>query len=159
MSVGRELGRREHEHARDVERDVAVADHDRALGREQVELEVGVVGVAVVPADELGRGMRAGQIFAGDPERPVRRRAGRVDDRVVVLAQILARDVLAEGDVAEVAKARDCAAVFSYTRVTDLIFGWSGATPERTRPHGVGSRSIMSTSRRPSAAFSRCPAA
>ena len=32
--------------------------------------------------------------------------AGRVDDRVVVLEQLLARDVLAEGDVAEEAKAR-----------------------------------------------------
>ena len=26
------------------------------------------------------------------------------------------------------------------------MFGWSGATPSRTRPHGVGSRSITSTS-------------
>ena len=32
-------------------------------------------------------------------------------------------------------------AVFSYMRVTLLIFGWSGATPKRTRPNGVGSRS------------------
>ncbi len=92
----RELLGREHEHARDVERDVAVADHHRALGREQVELEVGVVGVAVVPADELGRRVRAGQLFAGDAQRPVRRRAGGVDDRVVVRQQVLARDVLAE---------------------------------------------------------------
>ena len=36
-------------------------------------------------------------------------------------------------------------AVFSKTRETALISGWSGATPSRTRPHGVGSRSIMST--------------
>ena len=34
------------------------------------------------------------------------RRAGGVDDRVVVGEQLLARDVLAEGDVAEEAKAR-----------------------------------------------------
>ena len=38
-------------------------------------------------------------------------------------------------------------AVFSYTRVTDLIFGWSGATPERTSPNGVGSASSRSTSK------------
>ena len=25
-------------------------------------------------------------------------------------------------------------AVFSYIRITDLIFGWSGATPARTSP-------------------------
>ena len=72
----------------------------------EVDLEVGVVGMAVVPADELGRRVRAGQLFAGDPERPVDGRAGRVDDRVVVLEQLLAGDVLAEGDVAEVAEAR-----------------------------------------------------
>ncbi len=63
-----ELGVREQEHPGHVERDVAVADHDGALGGVQVELEVAVVGVAVVPADELGRGVRAGEIFTGDPE-------------------------------------------------------------------------------------------
>ena len=102
----RELLGAEHEHARDVDGDVAVADHHGALGRDEVDLQAGVVGVAVVPADELGRGVRAGQVFAGDAQRAVHRRAGRVDDRVVVLQQVLARDVLAEGDVAEVAKAR-----------------------------------------------------
>src|SRR6478752_9201255 len=62
-------------------------------------------------------------------------------------------------------------AVFSNWALIDLIFGWSGATPERTRPHGVGSISSMSTatSRPPrdwspdsrfwSAAFSRAAAA
>ena len=39
------------------------------------------------------------------------------------------------------------AAVFSYTRVTDLILGWSGATPARTSPNGVGSASSTSTSK------------
>ena len=34
-----------------------------------------------------------------------------------------------------------CAAVLAYTRMTDLIFGWSGATPARTSPYGVGSAS------------------
>ena len=34
----------------------------------------------------------------------------------------------------------------SKTRDTDLIFGWSGATPRRTSPQGVGSRSNKSTS-------------
>ena len=40
---------------------------------------------------------------------------------------------------------RGCNAVFSNCALIDLIFGWSGATPERTRPHGVGSISSMST--------------
>ena len=35
-------------------------------------------------------------------------------------------------------------AIFSNTFATVLIFGWSGATPLRTNPHGVGRRSIMS---------------
>ena len=105
--VGRgELCGAQHEHARDVDRDVAVADDDRALRRQQVDLEVGLVGVAVVPADELGRGVRAAKVFAGDTEWPVDRGAGRVDDRVVVRAQVLARYVLAEVDVSEEAKAR-----------------------------------------------------
>src|SRR2546425_685118 len=38
------------------------------------------------------------------------------------------------------------------------MFSWSGATPSRTRPQGVGSRSIMSTSTGGSAASS-APAA
>ena len=104
--VGRgELLGGQHEHPGHVERHVAVADDHRPLGREQVDLEVGEVRVAVVPADELGGRVRAGQLFAGDPQRPVRRRAGGVHDRVVALEHLLAGDVLAEGDVAEVAKA------------------------------------------------------
>jgi len=70
---GRELGGREHEHARHVDRHVAVSDDDRALCRQQVDLEVGVVGMAVVPADELRRSVRPGEVFAGDPQRPIRR--------------------------------------------------------------------------------------
>jgi len=68
---GCQLGRGQHQHAGDVKRNVAVADHHRALCRQQVDLEVGVVGVAVVPADELGRRMGPGQLFAGDAERAV----------------------------------------------------------------------------------------
>src|SRR6185295_19981889 len=56
-----ELRRAEHEDARDVRGDVAVADDDGALARE-VELEVAEVGMAVVPADELRRGPAAGEL-------------------------------------------------------------------------------------------------
>src|SRR2546423_6927695 len=62
--------------------------------------------MAVVPADEIGGGVRAWQVLAGDPQRTVDRRAGRVDDRVIVRQQVLAGYVLAEADVAEEAKAR-----------------------------------------------------
>ncbi len=73
--VGRaQLVGAEHQQPRDVERDVAVADHDRPL-RAEVEAAVGVVGVAVVPGDELGRRVRAGQLLARDPHPPVGRRA------------------------------------------------------------------------------------
>ena len=95
----------EHEHPRDVERDVAGADHDRPLAA-QVEVVVAEVGMAVVPADELGRRVAARQVLAGDPERPVGRRADRVDDRVVVAAQVLDREVAAELDVGEQAQPR-----------------------------------------------------
>ena len=64
----------EHEHPGDVDGDVAVADHDRARGG-QIELVVGVVGVAVVPGHELGRRVRARPVLARDPEPVVDRRA------------------------------------------------------------------------------------
>ena len=66
----------ENEHPGDVGGDVAVADHDDALAAE-VELAVGEVGMAVVPGDELGRGVRAGQVLAGDAELAVGRRRRR----------------------------------------------------------------------------------
>ena len=53
--VGRpQLLGREREHPGDVERNVADADHDRPLDV-QVEVELLVVGMAVVPGHELGR--------------------------------------------------------------------------------------------------------
>ena len=96
----RELRRRQREHPRDVDRDVAGADDDRLLGL-QVDLEPAVVRVAVVPGDELGRGVRAAQLLARDPEPPVDRGAERVEDDVVVLEQLAAGDVAAELDMPE----------------------------------------------------------
>src|SRR4051794_38364195 len=58
---------------------------------------------------------------------------------------------------------RGSSAVFSNCLLIDLILGWSGATPERTSPQGVGSISSMSTatssSSEASAAFSKDAAA
>ena len=66
------------------------------VGRHLLEVRVGVV-----PADEIDRGDAAGQLFAGDVQRPIRLRANRVDDRVVLLGQFGRADVLAHHDVAE----------------------------------------------------------
>ena len=96
----RKLRRRQREHPRDVDRDVAGSDDDRMLAL-QVDLQPAVVGMAVVPGDELGRGMRAAQLLARDPEPPVDRRAERVQDDVVVLEQLAAGDVAAELDMPE----------------------------------------------------------
>ena len=94
----------EGEHPGDVHRHVAVADHHGALAGE-VELALGVVGVGVVPADEGGGGVAAGQILAGDAELAVGLAADREDDRVVELLQLLDLDVVADLDVAEEAEA------------------------------------------------------
>ena len=98
--VGRgQLVAREREHAGHVGRHVAVPDHDRALARE-VELEVAVVGVAVVPGDELGGGPAAGEVLARDAHAPVGLRADRVYHGVVAGEQVVMRDVGAVVDVA-----------------------------------------------------------
>ena len=104
MSVGVELLAGEREHAGDVERDVAVPDHDRPLAG-QVERELLEVGVAVVPGDELGGGPGAGEILAGNAHAPVGLRADRVDDGVVEAGELLVGDVPADLDVPEEAEA------------------------------------------------------
>ena len=128
---------------RHVECDVAVADDDRALAG-QVRRHLAEMRVRVVPADKLNRGDTAGQVLARDPQRLVGLRADGVDHRVVALGEFVGLHMLADDEVAEEAEAR-VAAVFSNCALIDLILGWSGATPERTSPHGVGSISIMST--------------
>ena len=89
-----------HQNARDVERDVAVAD-DNSPGAGQVGRYLLEVWMGVVPADEVDRGDAAGQLFARDVQRSIRLRADRVDDRVVLLGQFGRADVLAHHDVAE----------------------------------------------------------
>ncbi len=100
----RELGVREREHTRGVEGDVSVSNHHRARATE-IEVEVAVIGMAVVPAHEIGGRPAAGELFAGDPQRAIRGRAGGVDERVVVLKELLALNVPAELDVPKEAKA------------------------------------------------------
>src|SRR6185503_21174798 len=50
-----------------IERDIAVADH-RGVGSIERRIEVCEIGMAVVPADELGRTDDAGEVFARDTE-------------------------------------------------------------------------------------------
>ncbi len=94
-----ELVAGQREHAGDVCRHVAVPDHHRALAGE-VELEVAVVGVAVVPGDELGGGPAAGQVLAGDAHAAVGLGADRVEDGVIAGQQVRVGDVRAVVDVA-----------------------------------------------------------
>jgi hypothetical protein len=88
------------EHPGHVGRDVAVADHD-GLPDGQIELEIAVVGVAVVPGDELRGGPAPLQLLAGDAQRLVGLRACGVDDRRVVRHELLVREVAAHLDVAQ----------------------------------------------------------
>ena len=90
-------------------------------------------------------GHEPGRSSPGMPMLPVGLGADRVDDRVVVLEQLAVQMSRPTSTLPRKRKP-GCSAIFSNARETDLIFGWSGATPSRTSPHGVGSRSIMSTS-------------
>ncbi|SKY16312.1 Uncharacterised protein [Mycobacteroides abscessus subsp. abscessus] len=92
-----------HQNAGDVERDVAVADDDRALAG-QIEAEVGEVGMTVVPGDELGRRHRTRQVLAGDTEPLVRWGSDRIDDGVVAGGEFVVADVFTDLDVEEVAE-------------------------------------------------------
>ncbi len=114
------------QHAGHVERHVSVADH-----RDRLRLEGPLtrhVGVAVEPADEVGGAVGAVGVDAGDVEIGVADGAGREDDGVVVLLEVVEGDVLAEAHIAEDA---DVSAVEHLAQRRDdaLMRGWSGATP------------------------------
>ncbi len=100
-----QLGLGQHQHAGDVQRDVAVADHDGPMAG-QVEVMVGAVGMPVVPGDEVGGRLAAVELLAGDVEASPDRRARRVDDRVEVLEQVLVGDDRTDLDAAVEAEAR-----------------------------------------------------
>ena len=155
-----ELVAREGEHARHVGGHVAVAHHDRALGGE-VELELAVVGVAVVPGHELGGGPAAGKVLARNAHAPVGLGADGVDHGVVALGEVVVREVAAEFDVAVEAELGVLGGLLvdAADRLDVRVVGGHAA---RTRPHGVGRRSNMSTCTQRSGCdlhFSRCPAA
>ena len=132
VSVGASSSRRQREHPRDVEGDVAVPDDDRALVRE-VELEVLEVGVAVVPGDELGGRPRSGKILAGDAQTTVGLRADRVDDRVVERRELVVRDVASHLARCRRSGSRD-ARRSSRTPETVFSCGMVGCDPETDEP-------------------------
>ena len=104
--VGRpDLLGRERQHPDDVERDVSCADDDRTLAR-QVEVEVLVVGVAVVPGDELGRRPGAGQVLARNAHPAIGLRADGIDHGVVQTDEVVVRQIAPDGDVAEEPESR-----------------------------------------------------
>ena len=72
----------------------------------EVEREILMVRVAVVPGHERGRRPRAGEVLAGDVHSPVGLCPEGVDDRVVELGQLVVSKVTADLDVAEKAEAR-----------------------------------------------------
>ena len=100
-----ELGPGLGEDSGDVEGDIAVADHRRG-GDVQRRVEVGEIGVAVIPADERGRADHSGKAASGQFERPVVRRSGGEDDGVVKPGQLGDGHVRADGDIADEADVR-----------------------------------------------------
>ena len=105
MSVFASSSDRAAQDARDVDRHVADAD-DRGTLLREVEGEVAVVGMPVVPGDEFRGRMAAGEILAGNAHAPIGLGARRIDDLVVVPPEIRDGDVAAELDAAEEAKPR-----------------------------------------------------
>jgi hypothetical protein len=84
----------------DVECDVSVPDYHRA-GSGEVEIVCPVVRLAVVPADEVGRAVHAGQIISRDVQIAAVSCADGVDDGVVVRRQLLVADLGADFDIQE----------------------------------------------------------
>ena len=78
-----------------VERDIAGADDDRTLHGGEMGRS-SRLGMAVDPADEAARGL--GQLFAGDAQPAVHRRAGRQRHGVIVAAQRVQRNVAPDLD-------------------------------------------------------------
>ncbi len=87
------------QHTRHVQRHIAVADHSNFLGVERPGARV--VGVTVIPGDELGGTVGTVQIRAGDLQRSIIDGAGGENHSVVVGHEITEREVLAVLHIAE----------------------------------------------------------
>ncbi len=84
--------------ARDVERDVAVADDDHPL-MAQIDWQIGVFGMPVDPRHHFGGGAGTRQPHAVDVESTVVGRTDGVEHRVVVRQQVVMRQVRSHLDV------------------------------------------------------------
>ena len=95
-----ELRARLGQDARHVQRHIAIADHHH-VAPVQRRIDIGEIGMAVIPADEGRAAVDPGQIAARQIERAIVRRAGGQHHRVVKLHQLGDRDVLAHRDMAD----------------------------------------------------------
>ncbi|GAC78447.1 hypothetical protein GM1_003_01860 [Gordonia malaquae NBRC 108250] len=93
------------ENACDVERDVPVADHHRAVSG-QIDGETCGVGMTVVPGDEVTGTDVSGTVLAGDSDRLRHRRAVREHDRVVRRREVVGSHVHADIDPEQVPESR-----------------------------------------------------
>src|SRR3970282_336778 len=100
-----ELVRRLAENPADVDRDIALSDYDGGLMR-QVEHQIAIVGVAVIPPDKLRSRMAARQVLSRNPQGAVGFRAASKDDDVVATLQLLHGDITSRRDVTQESKWR-----------------------------------------------------
>ncbi len=75
------------QHTRHVHGHIADADDDRRVTA-QIDLQVPIVRMAVVPGHEFGGRHAVGQILAGNVQLAVRLGSGRVEDDVIMLLEV-----------------------------------------------------------------------
>jgi hypothetical protein len=124
------------QNARNVRGDVALSDNHGGFAGE-VEHPIAIVGMAVVPADELRGRVAAGQVLAGDPECAIRLGAAGENHRMMGLPEFLDRYVAADGDVADEVEARGIRdACIDFDGLLEL--GMIGRDPAAHQPVGGG---------------------
>ena len=67
----------------------------------QWRLKVGIIRVAIIPANKGGAAKNAGQICASDVQRTIIRRAGGENDRVIQGLKLVDVDIFADGHIAD----------------------------------------------------------
>ncbi len=99
----------------------------------KVEGAVPVIGMTVVPADKLGRRIRAGEIDARDVQFPVGRWPTGEDDRIIVGAEFLDREIDSNFYVSSEVKAfMLCDLLIGLDDVLDLLMVGSDVSPHET---------------------------
>ena len=86
------------QHACHIHRDVA--DHDGPLTGE-VDGQIAIVRVPIIPANKRGGRKGIGQIFTRDAHPSISLGANRIDDLIVELLELLMMDINTIGDVPE----------------------------------------------------------